>query len=327
MKEKVVICDYEFPNIDREREIVEGYGAELVAGQGKDKGEQYLIDLLKDADGIINQYSKLTANVINALEKCKVIVTYGIGVDKIDVEAASKKGIIVSNVPDYCIEEVADHAFAMLMALGRGLFKLDRCTKKGNWSFRNAAPLFRTSECTVGIIGFGRIGSMLAKKISAYRFKDIIAYDPYVNRQTIESYGVKKVEFEQVLRESDYLSIHAPLTEETRHMISEDELRKMKSTAYLINVGRGPIIDGSALYKALSEGWIAGAGLDVFEEEPLSPDSPLLTLDNLIATPHAAFYSKQSLIELQTKAAEEVVRVLSGNPPRSAVNLNDISKK
>lgn len=316
---KVVICDYEFPNVDNERRVISQLDdVEFIPAQCKT--EQEVIELTKDADGVINQYSKLNERVINSMQKCKVISTYGIGVDKIDVEVATKKGIYVCNVPDYCINEVADHAIAMLLALARQLFAMDRNTKSGVWGYKHVkTPIYRIEGKTVGVLGFGKIPRNLVKKLQAFDV-NILVYDPYVDKETAEKFGVKKVELNELLEKSDFISIHTPLTPETRHMIGEEQFKKMKPTAYLINVGRGPIVDEKALYKALKERWIAGAAVDVLETEPIAPDNPLLELENIIITPHAAWHSLESLAELQTKAAEEVVRVLKGEKPRSAVN-------
>lgn len=317
---KVVICDYEFANVDNEKRVLAELGdIEFIPGKSKNKAQ--VMELTKDADGVINQYSVLDEQVINNMDRCKVISTYGIGVDRIDVEAATKKGIYVCNVPDYCINEVADHALAMLLALARQLFPLNENTKKCIWGYRHLdKPTYRIEGKTVGLVGFGKISRNLASKLKAFNVK-ILFYDPYVNEDEFSNFGSEKVELEELIKRSDFISIHVPLTKETKHMIKEEHFKKMKHSLYLINVGRGAVVDESALYKALAEKWIAGAAIDVLENEPIKKDNPLLRLNNVIITPHAAWYSEEALRDLQTKAAEEIVRVLKGENPRSSVNV------
>lgn len=316
---KVVICDYEFPHVEHERKVLRQLG-EIQFVPAQCKNEQELIELTKDADGVINQWSWLTEKVIANMQKCKVISTYGIGVDKIDVSAATKKGIYVCNVPDYCIHEVGDHAFAMMMALTRQLFNMDSNIRKGIWGYKHAGhDIYRIEGKVYGLVGFGKIPQTLAKKLKAFEM-EVLAYDPYFDEEKGKEIGVKRADLAEIMEKADYVSIHVPLTAETRHMIGEAQLRKMKKTAYLINVGRGAIVDEAALYRALQEKWIAGAGIDVWEKEPIKTDNPFLTLDNVIITPHAAWNSQEALVDLQTKAAEEIVRVLQGREPKSPVN-------
>jgi len=222
----------------------------------------------------------------------------------------------VANVPDYCVDEVSTHAITLMLVCARGITLLDRKVRDEKWDFTLAKPLFRTQGKTLGLFGLGKIAKMVAQKASGFGFK-IIAYDPYISKV---NGGINLVEFSQLLSDSDFLSIHVPLTVETKHSFSENELRNMKKTAFLINTSRGPIVDEKALYMALKEKWIAGAALDVMEKEPPDWGNPLLTLNNLNITPHISFYSEESYVELKTKAAESVLSVLKGELPKTLVN-------
>jgi len=302
---KVVFADYDYPSIDIELKQLEQLDAEITEGQCKT--EEELIRLAKDADGIICQYAPFSAKVINALQKCQVISRYGVGVDNIDVKAATEKGIMVAYVPDYCIEEVSNHAIAMIMNFARQISLFDRSTGKKEWDVMIAKPIFRLSEQTIGILGLGRIGSTVAKKLKNFNVK-ILAYDPYV-KKVIE--GVRIVDFPELIEKSDYITIHTPLNEETKHIFNQKIFKQMKKSAYLINTARGGIIDQKALFEALNNKEIKGAALDVLENEP--PDwSEIPQLENLILTPHAAFYSESSFEELKKRTAQAVVDVLQG---------------
>ncbi len=236
--------------------------------------------------------------------------------DSIDLKAATECNIIVANVPDYCVDEVSTHAFSLILSCARAITMLDREVRGKKWDFTLSKPLYRTQGKIIGLFGLGRIARMLARKATSFGFK-IIAYDPFV--LDTDSY-VKLAALEQLLYESDFLSIHAPLTDKTKHIIGEKELMMMKNSAYLINTSRGSLVDEKALYVALKEKRIAGAALDVMENEPPDWNNPLLSLENIIITPHISFYSEESYTELKTKAAEAVLSVLTGNKPRSIVN-------
>jgi len=307
---KVVITDCDHPSVEIERAILSEIDLEFILAHCTTEDE--VIETARDADAIINQYTPITRRVIESLKRCKVIARYGVGVDNIDVEAATEHKIIVANVPDYCIDEVSTHALALILACARGITLLNGKIKEKRWDFTLAKPLFRTQGKTLGLFGLGRIARMVAQKASGFGFK-IIAYDPYVSK--VDG-GVKLVEFSQLLSDSDFISIHSPLTEETRHSFGENELKAMKKTAYLINTSRGPIVDEKALYQALKNRWIARAALDVMEKEPPDWNSSLLQLDNLIITPHISFYSEESYVELKTKVAQAVLSVLKGEIPR-----------
>jgi D-3-phosphoglycerate dehydrogenase len=318
---KVVITDCDHPSVEIEKEILDEIKPVFVLAHCNTEDE--VIKAAQDADGIINQYAPITRRVIESLKGCKVIARYGVGVDNIDIEAATEYGIIIANVPDYCVDEVSTHAMALILACARGVTLLDREIRDKKWDFTLAKPLFRTKGKTLGLFGLGRIARAVAQKASGFGFK-IIAYDPYVSK--VDD-GIELVEFSKLLSNSDFISIHSPLTDETRHLFGENKLRAMRKTAYLINTSRGPIVDEDALYKVLKKRWIAGAALDVMEKEPPDWKKLLPKLDNLIITPHISFYSEESYVELKTKTAKAVLSVLKGGLPRAMVNPQAANKK
>jgi len=285
-KLKIAITDCDHLTVEIEREILSEIDPEFILAQCNTEDE--VIEAVKDADGIINQYAPMTRRVIESLKKCKIIARYGVGVDNIDVKAATKHKIIVANVPDYCIDEVSTHAMALILACARRITLLNNNIREKKWDFTLAKPLFRTQGKILGLFGLGRIARMVAQKSLGFGFK-ILAFDPYVSKADS---GIELVDFSQLLSDSDFISLHTPLLKETRHAFGENEFKKMKKTAYLINTSRGPIVDEKALYQALKNRWIAGAALDVMEKEPPDWNSSLLQLDNLIITPHISFYSE-----------------------------------
>jgi len=317
-KFKVAITDSDYEDHDIEEKILSSIGADLIKFQCKTEDD--VIKYCKDADGLLNQYAPITKRVIENLQKTKIIVRCGVGVDNIDVEAATKKGILVANVI-YDVTDVADHAVSLILSLIRKIPWADRKVKKNIWDWKNMRPISRLKGKTVGIIGFGRIGRKVAQRLKGFEV-EIIAYDPYVSMEVFNKYGVKRVDFENLISEADIITIHTPLTNETRHMIGEKEFKSMKRNAIIVNTSRGGVIDEKALYKALKEKWIAGAGLDVMEKEPPEKDNPILKLDNVIVTPHMAWYSENSFNEVRKIAAEEVARALTGQTPINLVNKN-----
>lgn len=321
-KFKVVITDSDYPSHDIEEEILSRVGARLVKFQCKT--EEEVIKYCSDADALLNQYAPITRRVIENLQRARVVVRYGVGVDNIDLEAATEKGIFVANVI-YDITDVADHAVGLILSLFRKIPWADRNVKGGLWDWKSIQPISRLKGKTIGIIGFGRIGRKVAQRLRGFEVK-LIAYDPYVPADLFADYGVEKVDFETLIEESDVITIHTALTNETRQMISEEELKSMKREAILINTSRGGVVDEKALYKALKEGWISSAGLDVLEREPPTRDNPLLKLNNVVITPHMAWYSNESLSEIQRMAAEEIARVLGGEIPINLVN-KDVLKR
>lgn len=311
---KITDCDH--PSVEIEKTVTDTISAMMSRHQCRT--EEDLIRECRDADALINQYAPLTRQVLSQLKNCKVIVRYGVGVNNVDLEAASEYGIQVCNVPDYGIDEVSDHALALMYTLTRKTLLLANAVRKGEWDFSISRPILRLRKQVVGVVGLGRIGSAFAKKAYGAGFK-VIGFD---QKRTIreDMSFMESVSFEELLQQSDIISIHCPLTEQTKNMFGEKELRSMKNSAYLINTARGGIIDEVALDQALREGWIAGAALDVLELEPPRPDHPLLQHDTFIATPHVAWYSEQAFDELKRKAAEEAVRVLTGQEPLNRVN-------
>ncbi len=324
-KPKVVITDYDYGDVDIERGILEAAGAEVIALQAK--REDDLLDAAADCDAIMNQYARVGARTIAAMERCRVIARYGVGVDIVDVAAASAKGILVTNVRDYCTDEVADHAVSLWLALARRLFDYDRATHQGIWRWQSGSPIHRLRGRTLGIVSFGKIGQAIASRARPFGVS-LIAYDPYLPAAVAEAHDIRQVDKATLLAEADVVMMQVPMTAETRHFLGEAEFAAMKPGALVINTGRGPTIDNKALYRALVEGRIAGAGLDDPEEEPAklaawSPDdNPIFSLPNVIVTPHAAYYSEESIRTARETAASEVARVLTGQQPRNPVNAH-----
>lgn len=316
-KFKVVVTDYEYDSMELEREVLEKAGAEMVLAQCRT--EEEVIEAARDADGIINQYAPISRKVIESLENCKVISRYGIGVNTVDLEAATEKGIIVGNVTDYCLDEVSDHAMALLLASARKVAEYTQAVKSGNWDFKVGVPIYRLRGRVLGLVGLGNIPQTLAKKAQAFGLK-VIASDPFIPEAVAEALNVELVSLEELSERSDFISVHAPLNAHTEGMISTDQFDRMKKEAFIINTARGPVIDEKALIEALQNGKIAGAALDVVEVEPIDPDNPMLKMDNVILNPHVAFYSEESRDELQRKTAENVADVLSGFYPTYLVN-------
>jgi D-3-phosphoglycerate dehydrogenase len=315
-KFKVIITDAEYESHDPEKDVLSKLNVELIKFQCRT--EEEVIRYCKDADALLNQYAPITRKVIENLEKAKIIVRYGVGVDNIDIKAATEKGIFVANVI-YDISDVADHAFALILSLARKILLANKNVKNGKWDWKELQPIYRFNGSTLGIVGLGRIGSAIARRAKGFNMR-ILYYDT-IRREDIEKeLGIIYTDLDNLLKESDFVTLHVPLTNETRHLINEERLKLMKKNAIIINTSRGPVIDEKALYKALKNKWIAGAGLDVLEKEPPLKDNPLFQLDNVIVTPHMAWYSIDSLTEIQRKAAEEVARVLSGQLPINLVN-------
>jgi D-3-phosphoglycerate dehydrogenase len=303
---------------DRQIGALEDAGAQLL--ERPCRTENDLIEHARNADALLIVNEPLTRRVITSLSRCRVIGRFGVGVDTIDLDAATAAGIQVTNVPGASAEEVSDHALAMLMAWSRRLIPLDADVHAGNWSYLAAGPAVRRLRTQVlGIIGAGRIGSLFARKASCLGLK-VLAYDPYVDEKRIAAIPATPVPLSELLAESDYVSLHIPLGPETRNLIAGRELVAMKPSAYLINVSRGELIDEPALVEALERGTIAGASLDVLVHEPPARDDPLLRLSNVLLTPHAAHYSEDSLEEVRQTAVEDVIRVLRGEPPLHPVN-------
>ena len=313
---KVVTTDVIKPVIPEEA-ILKEAGASLVYGDAKNETE--LIELARDADAIINYLAKVTARVINSLERCQVIVRRGIGYDSVDVSAATAKGIPVVNVPEYCTDEVADHAMALLLSTARKVITGREQTKSGGWNFKELLPIPALKDSTLGLVGFGKIPRAVAARARCFGFK-IQTSDPFIPAELAAEHGVELVNLDELLASSDFISIHAPLTNDTRGMISKREFALMKPSAVLINTARGPVVDEAALIEALKDKQIAFAALDVVTQEPPAADNPLRQLNNVTLTPHIAWYSERSAQVLGEKVGQEIVRVFKGYLPKSLVN-------
>jgi D-3-phosphoglycerate dehydrogenase len=270
-----------------------------------------ILEVARDADAILVTYAKITREIITQLTKCKAIGRFGLGVDNIDLAAAKEKNIAVNYVPDYCIREVSDHAMSLLLSLIRKIPLSNKLVQGGRWEMPAVVPIRRIEGTVLGLWGFGNIPRLVVPKAKAFGIK-VIAYDPYAKPELFQQAGVESVELDALLARSDYISVHAPLTPQTRCVVNAGAFAKMKKGAYIVNTARGPLIDEVALVAALDSGQVGGAALDVVTEEPLAKESPLLGRDNVIVTPHTAFYSIEALEELQSKCASDVARVLSG---------------
>ncbi|MEQ1947003.1 MAG: C-terminal binding protein [Bryobacteraceae bacterium] len=315
-KRIIAVTDSPFPNLDLAAATVAAVDGEL--RQAKAGTPEAILEVAKDADAILTTYAKVTTEVVQQLTKCKIIARFGIGVDNVDIETATKKGIVVTKVPDYCIDEVSDHAVALLLSAVRKIPYSNKLVHAGDWRMPAVVPIRRLRGTTLGLVGFGRIPQLVAPKAQSFGI-NVITYDPFVPKEVLEKANVKHVELEELLKTSDYVSLHCPLMPETKHMMNAKTFAIMKKGSYIVNTGRGPLIDEAALAAALDSGHIAGAALDVVEKEPPT-DSPIIGRDNVIITPHTAFYSEEALQDLQAKAAQEVVRVLSGQAPLNPVN-------
>ena len=313
---KVAVADSVFPNLDPAREVLSRIGAELQLAA--ENTPAAIMAIAADADAILVTYAKITGDMVRQLSRCRIISRFGIGVDNVDIEAATAKGIVVTKVPDYCIDEVSDHAMALLLAAARKIPMANSQVHAGTWKMPNFVPMHRLRGSVLGLVGFGRIPQLVVPKAKSFGLR-VVAYDPYAPAEAFQKLGVESVSFDELLKISDFVSLHSPLTPETKGLMNAEAFRKMKKTAYVVNTARGPVVDEAALAQALDDKEIAGAALDVMTQEPPGA-SPLFGRDNVIVTPHTSFYSEESLVELQTKAAQEVVAVLSGQTPRNPVN-------
>ena len=320
---RVVITDFDYGDTAIERSILAPIGAEVVALQAK--SEDDLVEAAPDCDAMVNQYARIGARTIALMRRCRVIARYGVGVDIVDVEAATAKGIQVTNVRDYCTEEVADHAIALWLTLARKIVSYDRATHQSVWQWQTGQPIHRLRGRTAGIVSFGKIGQAIAERARSFGV-ELLVYDPFITHETVAGKGALRVDKLTLLEHSDVVFMQVPMTPETRHFLGAGEFAAMKPGAIVINTGRGPTVDNRALYEALVDGRIAAAGLDDPEEEPAkraswsAADNPLFSLPNVIVTPHAAYYSEESIRLARETAASEVARVLLGEPPRNPVN-------
>ena len=318
---RILITDFVWPSTEPEREVLTaGLGDEVVVVEAPDGSEETLAALAVDCDGIMTCFAQVTPAVVRAAERCRVISRYGVGVDNIAVDVATELGIPVTYVPDYCVDEVSDHVMALLLTWNRQVGFYDGVAKAGQWEGTlSPHPLTRLRGQTIGIVGFGRIGRAVAEKARAFGLA-VATYDPYLPADGALPDGVAAASLEDLLAASDYVTVHTPLNEETRGLIGARAFELMKPSAYLINCARGPIVDEPALCDALRDGQIAGAGLDVVESASPPADHPLFGMDNVIVTPHVAFLSQQSVLELEVRTARATVDVLQGRIPEFLVN-------
>ncbi len=327
-KPKVVITDYDFGDVAVETEILEAAGAEVIALQAK--RQEDLFDVAPHCSAMMNQYARIGKETIARMRNCEVIARYGVGVDIVDVGTATEKGILVTNVQNYCTEEVADHAIALWLTLARKLPDYDRATHAGVWKWQSGQPVYRLRGRTMGVVSLGKIGQAIVTRAQSFGVT-VIAYDPYLPREVAAKIGVELVSKPELLARSDYILMQAPMTPNTHHFLSDAEFSVMKPGAILVNTGRGPTVDNKALFRALTEGHLSAAGLDDPEEEPAKranwtpDDNPLFTLPNVLVTPHAAYYSEESIHAARVTAATQVAKVLTGQNPDYTVNAEALA--
>ena len=315
---KVLITDFVWPSIDPERKILEEGGAEVIIAPNSK--EETLIELARDVDAIMTCFANVSENVIRSASNCKVIGRFGVGVDNIDVGVATELGIAVTYVPDYCIDEVSDHVIAMLHTWNRKIATFDKSVKNNGWEHLGLnMRIMRLRNKTIGIVGFGRIGQAVAEKSKVFGL-NIMVSDPVVSQSFAADKGCKLVDMDELLTESDFVTLHAPLMESTINLIGKRELALMKKDSFLINAARGQLINEKDLLEALKANTIGGAGLDVMADNHPSIDHPFFSLENILITPHIAFFSQESTIELEERAAGEVVRAYQGVMPENLVN-------
>ena len=314
----IAVTDSPFPSLDPARAALARVEPELRMAASASADD--ILAVGRDADAILVTYAKLPGELLRKLTRCKAIGRFGLGVDNIDVAAAAELGITVTYVPDYCMHEVSDHAMALLLALARKIPLSNKLVQAGRWEVPAVVPIHRLAGRVLGLVGFGNIPRALAPKAKAFGLR-VVTHDPYVSQQALAAAGVESVSFDRLLEISDFVSIHAPLMPATRGLFNAEVFGKMKAGAVLINTARGPVVDEDALVSALDSGRLGGAALDVVAVEPLPKDSGVIGRDNVILTPHTAFYSVEALNELQTKCAGDVARVLSGEKPVYPVKM------
>ncbi len=316
---KVVMTDTCWPELEVIEKAVAETGGEFKL-LGWPPSEEEVAKEARDATVVVSFRIRISRSVIEQMEKCQLMIRAGIGYDLIDVEAATERGIYVANVPDYCLDEVSDHALALLLGCIRKVPQFSRRSRAGEWDFEPLAPLRSLRGRRLGIVGLGKIGRRLVPKAKAFGL-EVVANDPYLPDDIFQLMGVDRYEvLHRMLEDCDYVSCHVCLTPETEGMFGEEEFQAMPDHGIFINTSRGQVVRQDALRKALEEGWIEAAGIDVLEEEPFSPDDPILKFENLVVTPHIGWYSEDSLKDVIRKTAQEIVRGLRGQRPKNAVN-------
>jgi D-3-phosphoglycerate dehydrogenase len=316
---KVVVTDLGYATYDPEREQLAAAGdVELVLAECETEAD--VAAACKDADGVITRLAPVGPDAIAAMETCRVISRYGVGVDNVDIPAATAKGIPVCNVRGYCNEDVSDLALALLLTCARRVASRDKQVRAGMWDIGSKEPVYRICGRTLGLVGYGAIPRVLHRKVGGFDLAEVLIFDPYVSDDDAKTLGVRKVSLDELCEQADLISVHAPLTDETRGMIGADQFAKMKPTAVLVNTSRGPVVDTDALVDALRSNRIMSAGVDVYDPEPPPKDSPLFDLPNVVLTDHTGWYTEESQLELQNSTAKNVALVLSGQPPMFCVN-------
>ncbi len=314
---RVVLVEHGYATTCHERRVIEAAGGEFIDADRMPL--EQALRLCEDADGVLCRRLEVRRSMLERFRRCRILVRYGVGTDNVDVEAATDLGVIVGHVPSYCTDEVSTHAIALLAACVRHVAATDRRLRAGGWDVRRGETIHRMAGRTIGLVGLGGIGRTVARKLGGWGLR-LLAADPFVEPRIAAELGVELVDFVTLCRLSDYVSLHCPLLPETRHLVDERALPAMKPGACLVNTARGPLVDTASLLSALADGRLSAAGLDVFEDEPLPPGSPLRDHERIVLTDHAAWYSEESQVELQRTAAEEIVRVCAGGLPRSLAN-------
>lgn len=326
----VVVTDYIETDLDWEAQEMARRGVDFACYQLKAAGEQEVIEKTRDADIVVVNMVKITPTLIDAWRRCKLVIRHGAGYDNVDVEALTRRGIVLEYIPDYCRHEVAEQAIALMFACARKIVWsrkiLDESVARGEWDFTDIIPMFRIDGMTVGLVGCGRIGSLVYKKLQNFGVKFLIC-DPYLSQKRKAELDIKTVDMETLCRESDFVTVHTPLNDETRHLINARTLSWMKPSAYLVNTSRGGMVDFDALADALRNREIAGAGIDVYNDEPPKPDFPLLDLDNIILTPHLSWYSKDAEQAIREKIVQDIDRFIDGAAPRIPVNPEALNRQ
>ena len=312
----VAVVDSVFPTLDPARKALKRVNAEIRIAD--EPTPEKILEVAADADGVLATYGQVTAEIIEGLNNCKVIGRFGIGIDNIDVAAAAARGITVTYAPVYCLDEVSDHAMALLLSLARKVTYANNLVSEGRWEMPAVVPIGRLRGKTLGLVGLGNIPQKIVIKAQAFGL-NIVSSDPYCPEEVFGRLNVGNVSFDDLLNQSDYVSIHAPLTPETENMFNMNAFKKMKSTAFLINTARGPLVNTNDLAAALDEGELAGAGLDVLPNEPPAADDPIVGRKDVILTPHTGFYSEDALLDLQTTVASDMAAVLAGEEPKYPV--------
>jgi len=320
---RVAVTDFIEPDLEWERAQLAPLGVDFRAHQLKFASPDELVSQVGDAEVLVVNMAKMTREVLGRLPSCRLVIRHGVGYDNIDVPAATEAGIQVCYVPDYCREEVAEQAMMLLMLCRRRFVEqvesMEDSVAKGQWDFSKVIPVRRFSNSKAGLVGCGRIGSLVVNMLRGFGV-DVMVHDPYLSERRQQELGIRTLPLDEVLQQADMITIHPSLTRETRHMIGERELRLMRPTAILVNTARGAIVDAAALARACREGWIAGAGIDVFEKEPPDRDFVLRGIPNVILTPHLAWYSEDAGWSIREKILEDIRRFIDGRPPRYPLN-------